>query len=251
MISFGQVLFQLAYQASPIILTNGIATYMPGGMLPVVVLTQSIAFAFGLLSGGDIGIDEYWANFMPMPGTTLVEQRFGKYPFANQAVAANAVIADPLHVSMLMLVPASDAGGYLTKLAVMQALTATIKQHNASGGTYTVLTPSYYYTNCLLQNIRDVSPQMSKQPQTAWQWDFEQPLLTLQDAIAAQNSLMSKLTNGLPMIGQDPAGWSSQATVGDPSSMAGAAVSPSVAASPGAIVSSPIPPITSPSVGSS
>lgn len=248
-ISTGQVAFQLAYQVSPIVLTNGIAANFPGGALPIMALIDAGAFTLGLLSGASAGPNGYWANFQPLPGSTLVAQRFGKYPYANQAVAANAVIADPLVISMLMLVPASAAGGYLTKIAIMTALIAALKQHNGSGGTYTILTPSYCYTNCLLADVRDVTAAQSKQVQIAYQFDFEQPLLTLQDATAAQNSLMSKITGGLQLSGQDPSDWSAQTSVGQPLSLASSAVAPGSTNTPATIAATPLPPLSNVTLG--
>lgn len=242
-ISTGQVAFQLAFQASPIVLTGGVATNFPGGALPIMVLVNASAFALGLLSGADPSPNGYWANFQPLSGSTLIAQRFGKYPYANQAVAANAVIADPTNVSMLMLVPASAAGGYLTKLAIMTALVATLKQHNGSGGTYTIATPSYFYTNCLMASVRDVTAAQSKQVQVAYQFDFEIPLLTLQDAQAAQNSLMGKISGGLPLVGQDPSSWAAQTSVGLPPSLATSAVSPISTNTAATITASPLPPL--------
>jgi len=236
-ISTGMVAFKLAYQASPIILSGGVAQNMPGGILPLIVLTQGIAFSLSLLSGGNIDIDNYWANFEPLPGATLIRNKFGLYPFANQTVAANAVISDVVNVSMLMKVPASAAGGYLTKLAVMTALVATLQQHSISGGTYTIATPSYFFTNCLLAELRDVSPAVSKQTQIAWQWDFIQPLLTQNSAQNAQNSLMSRLTNGGILQSQDGGSLGDLATANSPQSGATTAISPAAASTPASSVS--------------
>lgn len=200
--------YKMAFQLSPIVLTNGIANNMPGKALPIIVFTEAINFVDGLLSGTDnIELDNFFANFEPVTGATLIDQQIGEYPFANQAVAANATIAQPLRVSMLMKCPARNIAGYTVKLATMTALQSALTQHNASGGTYTVLTPSYFYTNCIMTAMRDVSSGESNQYQYIWQMDFEKPLLTLEDAQAAQSSLMSKIGNQTKIEGQ-PA-WSS------------------------------------------
>ncbi|HUZ33899.1 MAG TPA: hypothetical protein VMV19_17595 [Xanthobacteraceae bacterium] len=238
-ISVGQAAYALAFQKSPIVLTNGIATNIPGGMLPIISIIQAIDFSFGLLSGGNIGQNGYFANFQPLPGGTLIKQRAGTYPYANQSVAANAVIADPLTISLLMLAPASAAGGYLTKLGVMTSLQATLAQHNGMGGTYIVATGSFFYTNCLLMELRDISPALSKQAQIGWQWDFYKPLLTLADAQAAQNSLLSKISSGATLQGQDPSDWNVQSTTGTPSSLATSSVAPAATNTPGTITASP------------
>ena len=210
-ISPGLDLFRLTFELSPIILTGGIAQFT-GGALPIIVFTEALNFADGLLSGGDdIDFDDFFAHFVPLPGSTLIDQAIGHYPFANQAVAANAVIRQPLTISMRMICPARGEGGYGIKLATMMALQSTIAAHNASGGTYTVATPSYFYTNCVMTGMRDTSASDSRQAQNTYQMDFEQPLLTLQDAQAAQNNLMSAITGGTP-VGFPP-NWSGFSTL--------------------------------------
>lgn len=212
-VSDGMVAYRIAFQASPIILAGGIAQNMPGNILPIVALTQGLDFTLGILAGANIDLDSWWANFEPVVGATLIAQRVGTYPFANQAVAANATIQEPLNVALRMIAPANANGGYLTKLAIMTALQATLTLHNSSGGTYTVATPSFFYTNCLLTNLREVSPPV-KQSQVAWQFEFFVPLLTLQQAIQAQNSLLSKITSGVQINGQDPSLFGLQTAVG-------------------------------------
>ena len=229
-ISPGLVAFKLSFQLSPIILTGGIAAAIPGGMLPIISITQAANFVAGLLSSGsqDLNLDDFFANFLPLPGSSLIDQTIGKYSFANQAVAANAVIRQPLSISMRMICPAAGPSGYALKLATMTALQATLAQHNAAGGTYTIATPVYFYTNTVMTGMRDTSNNASAQAQNTYQLDFEQPLLTLQDAQAAQNNLMAQLTAGTPIQGQ-PA-WSGLApTVGAPSSLGAVGTIPAAA----------------------
>lgn len=222
----GRDIFRMAYQICPIILTGGVAQNIPGGMLPIISITQALSFVSGLLSGGSVGANDFFANFEPMPGGTLIAQKIGMYPFANQATAANAVIAEPLNISMKMFVPAAGRGGYAIKLATMMALQAAIKQHNALGGTYTIATPSFFYTNCVMLDLRDItSSGGSKQVQTTWQWDFIKPLLTLEEAGQVQNNLMSKITNGAAIDGE-PAWSGLSPTVGQPPSGAAPSVVP-------------------------
>jgi hypothetical protein len=227
------IAWKLTFQISPIILTNGIAA--PGGMLPLISITQAANFVTGLLSGSDIfDLDEYFAHFRPLPGGSLVSQDVGHYPFANQATAANAVISKPLRISMHMTCPAQPPGGYISKLVTMTALQAVLAQHNSSGGTYTVATPFFFYTNCLLLDLHDVTPGGTSQPQRDWQWDFEQPLLTQQQALQATNNLMSQISGGLPTTGA----WSGLApTVNNPQSLAAGSVIPAASNAGGAGVS--------------
>jgi hypothetical protein len=237
--SIGSEAFQLAFQCSPIFLVGGAATSIPGGMLPVLALTEAPSFVAGLLSGASTpSLDDYFAQFVPLPGSTLIDNQIGTYPFANQAVAANAIIAQPLTLSMLMICPARGALGYATKLATMIALQAVLANHCAQGGTFTVLTPSYIFTNMILLTLRDASRGQSKQRQDAWQWDFVAPLLTLNAAQSVQSSLMGKLTSGSPIDGQPTWSGLSSGTPG-----VNAAQTPNVIPSAGGTASG----ITSPS----
>jgi hypothetical protein len=209
--NLGLVAYKLSFELSPIILTHGVAKNMPGGMLPIIAITEALNFVDGLLSGGDpINLDNFFAHFLPVTGAKHISQQVGTYPFANQAVAANAVISQPLSVSMRMICPVRESLGYAVKLATMMNLQATLAQHNASGGTYTVATPTRFYTECLMTDMYDVTSGESNQLQTMWQMDFTQPLLTEQQAQEAENSLISKITNGTPIDGQPS--WSGVAS---------------------------------------
>jgi hypothetical protein len=195
----GEIGWKLAFQQSPIILVGGVADSFLGGYLPIMAITEIINFPAGLLSGGGVGIDNFFANFRPMSGATIIAQDIGKYPFANQTVAANAVIAQPLTISMEMTVIARTRLGYYEKLAIMLALRETLYQHNTSGGRYIVMTPSYIYVNCLMKTMVDVSNAATKQPQNTWQLDFEKPLVTLDEAQASQNNLMQWISRETKM----------------------------------------------------
>lgn len=219
----GREAFQLSFQLSPIILTGGLAGLVPGGMLPIVAITEALDFAAGLLSGGSsVNPDNFFAQFVPLPGGSLINNNIGKYPFANNAVAANAIIAQPLNISMRMICPAKGPAGHAVKLATLLALKTALANHNNSGGTYTVATPSYFYTNCVMTGMKDVTTDV-KQPQSQWQLDFEQPLLTEADALLSMNSMMSKIGGGLPTDGA----WSGLGTtVGSLPSLATSGVAP-------------------------
>lgn len=230
----GLAAYKLSFQLSPIIFTNGIASAIPGGMLPIIAITEALNFTEGLLSGGDnINLDDFFANFEPLSGASLVDNQLGKYPFANQAVAANAIIAQPLVISLRMIVPVRNSLGYPTKTATMLALQAAISKHNGSGGTYIVATPSFFYTDCIMTGMRDASSGASKQAQNAWQIDFEKPLLTLAQAQISMNSLMSKISSGAQISGQ-PAWSGLSPTVGVPPSLAASSVIPAASGAAGA-----------------
>lgn len=183
--SSGRSAFQLQYDISPVFLTGGIAG--ASGTMSIVQLTDP--------EGLD-DLDDAFAHWVVMPGGTLHELQPGTYPFANQAVAANAVIFQPLKISLMMICPANETTPWYAKQQVIAALKATLTQHMQSGGTFSVFTPAFLYTNCLLLDIIDASTGETNQRQYQYQWDFYKPLLTLQDAQAAQNSLISKMTNG-------------------------------------------------------
>jgi hypothetical protein len=245
-ISPGLLQFKITYEISPIILTGGIATNLPGGMLPIVSLTESNNFPDGLLSGGDdLGLDDFFAHFVPLPGSKLASNQFGQYPFANQAVAANARIKQPLTISMRMICPVKDDGGYATKQTIIQSLQATLAQHDAMGGTYTVMTPSFPYVNCVLLEMTDTSNGASAQAQNTYQFDFWQPLLTLQDAQQAQNNLMSQISAGTPINGMPS--WSGLSpTVGNPASLGAIGTIPAASGAGGASTASPSLPLPGP-----
>src|SRR5262245_39496498 len=106
-------LAKLAFQICPIILTGGTAGQIPGGMLPFTLLFNiGVINTLGLpLSLTDL--DQSFGHFNVLPGGTLVHQSIAKYPFANQYVAANAVIREPLTLSVIMDAPMrGPIGGY-------------------------------------------------------------------------------------------------------------------------------------------
>jgi hypothetical protein len=238
-VSAGYLSFKLAQEISPIILTGGIATSI-GGTMPIVLLTETTA---GLLSqaisGGlpnvslnpetgledvDAQLDAFFAHFVAMPGSSLIANTVSTYPFANQQVAANAIIAQPLNISLRMICPARGELGYPLKLATMMSLRQSLYKHNTLGGLYSVVTPSYIYTNCILTALRDVSAGETKQSQSIYQWDFTQPLVTQQQATTALNGLLSSFSNGTPF--QSSAAGAGGLSIGSPTNAIVQAVAP-------------------------
>jgi len=208
--SLGRVTYELGFQISPIIFTGGIASQF-GGYLPVIAITET-GYDFGsppsLLSGVSLfasavnafnkqSLDDFFAHFAPVAGGNLASYAVATYPFANQSVAANAIISEPLSLSMRMMIPVNKPGGHAVKLVTMLALQSSIKAHVNQGGTFTVATPAALYTNLLLTGLTDVS-QGSPMPQNTWQWDFIQPLVTLEQAQAAQNTFLTNTSSGVP-----------------------------------------------------
>lgn len=198
--------YDVAFQVSPIILTGGIVAGTQGSALPIIALVgQAAAFAAGALLDG-FSMDDFYARFVPLPGSNVISNAIGTYPFANQQVAANAIINQPLNISLQMIAPVKQSGGYMAKLAVFTALQQSLAGHNAAGGTYSIATPSYVYTNCVMTAMTDITSGETRQQQILWQLDFVQPLISQQAATNAQNALLSKVTNGQATNGA----WSGQ-----------------------------------------
>ncbi len=212
----GYDLYKLGFEISPIILTQGIATSIPGGLLPIIAITEAANFANGLISGNiDLNLDDFFAHYKPLSGNMLQSNQVATYPFANSAVAANSIIAEPLHISMLMTCPARQTLGVYFKLAIMSALQKALSLHNTTGGLYTIVTPSYVYQNCLMTAMVDVSGENSKQSQIQWRLDFMQPLVTAAQASSIENSLMNVFTNEVnPGVASGSAlSWSGLSTI--------------------------------------
>lgn len=250
MSGIGRSSWKAVFQASPIILSNGIGSFMPGQMLPLTAITEAVNFPLGLLGGSTPqSTDDFFAAFMPVSGGTLIEQEIARYPFANQVVAANAVIGQPLRVSMLMVCPAKSNLSYFTKLAIISALQAAFVLHNNNGGTYIVATPSYIYPNCIFRRMSDVSAGVSKQPQSAWLLEFEQPLIALTSggAIASQSSLMQVLSS-LGVINASNLSWAGAFSNIPNPSLAGPVLTPPLAGvtlgNPGTITTVTLPVMT-------
>lgn len=202
----GRDVFDLAYRISPIILQGGIAQKTEVNALPIIALTESISFVNGIISGDSLpNLDNFFAHFSVQPGGTLINNTIGMYPFANQTVAANAIIQNPLNVSLVMHCPMRGPGAAVTKLSSLMALQAALELHNTMGGTYAIATPGYLYTNMVMQSFRDVSRNPDTQPQAQFQIDFMRPLTQESQAQQVQSTLMKKLSGG----GQTSASWSS------------------------------------------
>jgi len=221
--SIGREIFKLGYEISPVILTgtSRVTEFVPTGVLPIIALTESINFIRGIMGGADnLALNDFFGHFEPLPGGTLIANRVGDYPFANQQVAANAIISDPLRISLRMICPARGPGGYITKLATMTALRATLNLHSTTGGTYIVATPAFIYTNCLLTDLRDITQSSGRQVQAEFQFDFTRPLITEDDALGALNAQMAPIARGVLTTG---ASSGAALTVGQ--ALAGAAAS--------------------------
>ncbi|ELE4929232.1 hypothetical protein RC169_002779 [Salmonella enterica] len=196
--SFTRELYKLGFEISPVILCDGVAQSIPGGMLPIVALTQSASYVSGLMGGAIelTDLDKYFCHWRAAPGGTMVDYDIGRYPFANQAVAANALLSQPLRIPMQMDAPVNENTGAMTKLVTLSSLQAVLQAHASLGGTFIVATPGIIYSNCILRTVRDVTGANDALPQRQWLWDFEQPLLSETGAEQAINSYLGKIDNG-------------------------------------------------------
>lgn len=204
-----------SYQTSPIILVGGAAGT---GMMPITNLLSSQNFRGGVTSTPQAG-DSFFGQFRVLPGHNLMDNEVATYPVANQAVAANAVITNPLQLSLEMLVPAGGAVNVKNKLSIITALKSALDKHTALGGWYNVATPSYIYQGCLLTRLVDASDEdFGQQVQVRWIWSFMQPLLTTSAAQAAQNQAMAKISQQTRNQGDPPGSQPLATNLGQPSS---------------------------------
>jgi hypothetical protein len=179
----GQSQWAAQFQAAPILLRAGTGVANAGD-IPLTTLTDT-----------DPGATQPFAQYMPLPGASLVKYVASTLPFANQAIAANAIIQQPTNISMRMDCPVPPGGSWSAKTAVMNSLVQALKQHINLGGLFNVVTPSLTYIACILLDLRDISQGETKQPQYRYQWDFYVPLITLDQAQAVLNTLLGKLSN--------------------------------------------------------
>lgn len=205
--------FSLAFQKTPILLAGGIAENIPGGIMPIAVLTEGLNLVNGLLQGklSDTGLDAdlLTTNFKVSPGSTLIAQDVAAYPFFNMATAGNAMIRRPNRVTMNMTRPATTTnGGYITKPITFTGIKLVLDKHHELGGTYHVLTPAFIYGGCVLRTMTDVSgfSDQIKQVQYEWAFEFEQPLLYISQLNIIMGDLMTRFDQATSAAGNF---WSS------------------------------------------
>ena len=203
-------IWDMAFQITPIFFSGGIASQVPGGLLPIATFTAP-GVLYSFLTTGNYSLDAF-PKFVMIPGSTIVNFTVGNYPFANQQVAANAMIQQPRSVSMRLIAPVNQPGGYAIKLGFWEVLSEVITAHNNQGGSFLVLTPAKVYPGMLLTLITDITSGEGNQPQIEWQFDFVQPIISVQSAIAAMNNLTKKISSGLKLSPSNLSGLGS--TVG-------------------------------------
>lgn len=205
--------FVLSFQTCPIVLMEGIAG---SGVMPLVEILNPTFAADSISTNSDTGqvtatsdstgiSDGTFGAFRVLPGGTLIDNDIAHFPLASMSVAANAIITNPLRFAVEM---ASPAGGDLSlsrRLSIFTSLKNVLDNHIAVGGYFNVATPAFIYTGCLLLNLEDSSDVPDGgQTQVRWVWNFEQPLITLQQAQAAVNDAMSKVSAQTYNAGDPP-----------------------------------------------
>jgi hypothetical protein len=215
---------KLSFQVSPLWLTGPPVASSPPGMVPIISITDPQLFqqvagrppgqggigsdtvasqssqGQGNAAGADL--DDAFGAFTVVPGGTLVKDEVAQFPFANQWVASNAQIFQPLEISLMWDVPMRGANVWTQRMSVITQLQAVLTNHINSGGTFTITTPSFIYVNLLMTNMSDASRGNSPIPQNAWRFDFVKPLIAITDLQAAQAALVGKVSAGLVTNGQ-------------------------------------------------
>ncbi|MGC9216170.1 hypothetical protein [Acidithiobacillus sp.] len=201
--------YDLAFQVSPIALTGGIASEIPGGAIPIALLLGSLlGFVQGAITTGGLTLQDFPWRFIPQSGTQVLSQSLGEYPFANRQIAANATIENPLNITYKLINPVNTDGGYITKLPMFTSLRESLNTHNNSGGTYTIIMPSLILKDCVLLDMTD-STSGDKQQQIEWTMNFRKPLISIASGQQAFNGLMGIIENAGMATGS---AWSGIAT---------------------------------------
>lgn len=186
--------FRRNYEIAPIWLVGGIAQNQPNKKMSILKLTEgneNIVYA---------DPNDYFAHFKVMSGGSLQDWGLAEYPFASMAMAANAVLQNPLKVSLIMYCPAqTNQNTYTAKSATITSLKYALDNHITNGGYFEVQTPAFTYSNCLLVSLRDITVQGDKQVQSMYQWDFSAPLILPSQTENVMNNLYQKLTQQLPV----------------------------------------------------
>ena len=199
--------YDFFYQVSPITLSGGLFSGAPGGDMSIAALTGAVSLIQGAITNQGISLNDFPIRFMVVPGGMLINNSVATYPFANQYVAGNANIFQPLPVALVMIAPVNDIAGYLTKQSLLSGIQNTFQSHILAGGTFDIMTPASNYYDCLLTTMSDITGGDTKQQQIIWQLDFVKPLITQQQAQAAMGTLLQKISNGSPVTSPT---WSGQ-----------------------------------------
>ncbi len=189
--AIGRPAFDIVHELSPILLKNGIAENRAEKLMLIGEITQPLPpLPFSQNDG-------FFAHWKTIGGGSLMQNTVAQYPLANQATAGNAVIQQPVNISMLMYCPATGTYDVALRKMFISNIMTSINLHIRLGGLFVVYTPFFIYDNCILIGIRDASEGSVPELQNALIFDFIRPMIMdEQEAETAQNSFMSKITNG-------------------------------------------------------
>jgi hypothetical protein len=252
----GLTAWKAYYQVCPIYLTGGIAGSGSGNTVSLIQLltAASVVPVVGIGPqqptnlGGALGpqqpqtvvsLDDAFGAFNVLPGGTLLVYTVPKYPLADQTMAANATVREPLTLSLVWETPMRGANAFTIKAQTMIQLKGLLDNHCNAGGMFTVFTPSYFYSNLILTALTDTSRAGNPLPQNAWRWDFERPqVVTLDEGQGVQSQLLQKVTGGIPTTGA-LTGASPGAIGTVPTQVPGSGQQPALAAPQGAAAGTP------------
>lgn len=192
------------FQVAPIVLVNGIANRTSQNMLSFLALAMPGIF-IDPTNASYTDLDNAFGAFNVYPGGTLCAQTVPMYPLADMTMAANAIVRDPNQISLIWETPMRGQNAWSNKLTTFINLKMMLDTHNNSGGLYYIMTPAYFYDNCILVALTDNSRAGNSLPQNAWRFDFIRPQIVQQDqAFSSQSRLMQKISGGL----QNDGTWS-------------------------------------------
>lgn len=192
-------LYKLAFETSPILLTGGIAE-LAGGVLPIIAISEGLNLGVNALIGNFEGLTqgEPFFSFKPSAGGTVIQNTVGTYPFLNQTTAANSIITEPLHFSLIAYCPVDSNKKPFDRLIKFETIMNALTYHNNNGGLYTVLTPSYIYRDCFLTSVVDLQSGADDngQSQVTWRFDFLKPLIAEGKTQQVLSSFLNKANGG-------------------------------------------------------
>lgn len=117
-----------------------------------------------------------------------------KFPYANRQIASNSAVKQPTQIGLTIQNEMEGVGGLSLAIAKMQGLRVVLDNYQASGGTFTILTPSQLYKGCVYVNLQDDNPQQAGQ---TFSIVFENILTTLSNSFTNNiNPQLKRLSNG-------------------------------------------------------
>ncbi|KMQ89825.1 hypothetical protein RF55_10510 [Lasius niger] len=205
-------LFAVAFQKSPIYLTDGVVTKWGNSALTSVgqffdpnlpeghpisnkfpfplatlvadalgVAVSDTASGFNAIGGnfalGTDSLDDLMLDFEPVgKAGTLFESTPPSDPQVNaQAVDDNQLIHGS-KMSLQMGVPPHTVGHYTALAALIPLMKAIFTQHQCLGGRYIIATPSYIWTGMMLTNFTDITEKPAQAPGSLFRLDFVKPV---------------------------------------------------------------------------